>query len=105
MEIWMKIQNPNFSTAKYDHTTSMKEFQLSALDLQEHSGQYDELLLEEAQDMNPCMLDISLEQIVPKIVVGDNFQQTYSFRGAVNTLEIIKKHQNTSMKETSKPEL
>ena len=74
----MKIQNPNFSTAKYDHTTSMKEFQLSTLDLQEHSGQYDELLLEEVQDMNPCMLDISLEQIVPKIVVGDNFQQTYS---------------------------
>ena len=104
MEIWMKIQNPNFSTAKYDHTTSMKEFQLS-LDLQEHSGQYDVLLLEEAQDMNPCMLDICLEQIVPKIVVGDNFQQTYGFCGAVNTLEIIKKHQNTSMKETSKPEL
>ena len=99
-EVWRKIRDPNVRTAKYDHTTSMKEFQLSAPDLQEYAGQYDVLLLDEAQDMNPCMLDICLEQNVPKIVVGDNFQQIYGFRGAVNALEIIKKHRNTSVKET-----
>ena len=99
-EVWRKIRDPNVRTAKYDHTTSMKEFQLSAPDLQEYAGQYDVLLLDEAQDMNPCMLDICLEQNVPKIVVGDNFQQIYGFRGAVNALEIIEKNENTNVKET-----
>ena len=99
-EIWKKIRNPNFRTLNYDHTTSMKEFQLSSPDLQVYAGHHDVLLLDEAQDMNPAMLDICLKQKVPKIVVGDHFQQIYGFRGAVNALEIIEKNENTNVKET-----
>jgi RNase H-fold protein (predicted Holliday junction resolvase) len=33
------------------------------------------LLLDEAQDMNPAMLDICLKQTVAKIIVGDPHQQ------------------------------
>ena len=99
-EIWRKIRDPNWRTLRYDHTTSMKEFHLSGPDLKDYAGQHDVLLLDEAQDMNPCMLDICLKQNVPKIVVGDNFQQIYGFRGAVNALEIIKKHESTRVKET-----
>merc|ERR1719460_1868524 len=50
--------------------------------------------------MNPAMLDICLKQKVPKIVVGDHFQQIYGFRGAVNALEIIEKNEHTNVKET-----
>ena len=50
--------------------------------------------------MNPTMLDICLRQNTPKIVVGDKFQQIYSFRGAVNALEMVKDHPETSVTKT-----
>ena len=39
--------------------------------------------------MNPCMLAVCLQQNVPKILVGDQHQQIYSFRGAVNALDLV----------------
>ena len=57
--------------------------------------QYDVLLWDEAQDMNPAMLDVCLKQVKPKLVVGDSHQQIYSFRGAVDALRIVKEHPAT----------
>ena len=57
--------------------------------------QYDVLLWDEAQDMNPAMLDVCLKQVKPKLVVGDSQQQIYSFRGAVDALRIVKEHPAT----------
>ena len=88
-KIWKKIRDPRFSVLKFDHTTSMKEFQLSKPNLKDYVN-HDVLLLDEAQDMNPCMLRVCLDQEVPKILVGDTFQQIYGFRGAVNAMENIK---------------
>ena len=57
--------------------------------------QYNVLLLDEAQHMNPAMLDVCFKQVKPKLVVGDSHQQIYSFRGAVDALRIVKEHPAT----------
>ena len=57
--------------------------------------QYDVLLWDEAQDMNPAMLDVCLKQVKPKLVVGDSHQQIYRFRGAVDALRLVKEHPAT----------
>ena len=57
--------------------------------------QYNVLLLDEAQDINPAMLDVCLKQFKPKLVVGDSHQQIYRFRGAVDALRIVKEHPAT----------
>ena len=69
----------------------MKKFQLARPCLADWF-QYDVLLLDEAQDMNPAMLDVCLHQDRPKVVVGDPNQQIYSFRGAVNALAKVEEH-------------
>ena len=76
----------------------MKQLQLLNPDLQYWVGPHDLLLLDEAQDMNPCMLSVCLQQSVPKIVVGDQHQQIYSFRGAVNALELVLASDQTTVR-------
>lgn len=59
---------------------------------------YDCILLDEAQDINPVTSAIVLSQVqgnnhrkpVPVVLVGDSHQQIYSFRGARDTLKKIK---------------
>ena len=98
--VWNTILTKKMARIKFDHTTSMKKFQLSNPDLQRWVGQHDVLLLDEAQDMNPCMLEICLKQKVPKIVVGDSFQQIYSFRGAVDALKKVENSNLTTVRHT-----
>ncbi|XP_061770223.1 F-box DNA helicase 1 isoform X2 [Nerophis ophidion] len=50
------------------------------------SDRYDVLLLDEAQDCTPTIMDVLLKQKCAKMVVGDPHQQIYTFRGAVNAL-------------------
>ena len=57
--------------------------------------QYDVLLLDEAQDMNPAMLFVSLKQVKRNLMLGDSQQQIYSFRGAVDAMRIVKEHPAT----------
>ena len=49
----------------------------------------DFILFDEAQDANPVMLDIIMQQNCQKIFVGDEFQQIYGWRGAVNAMKKI----------------
>ena len=54
--------------AKFDHNSSMKKLQLAKPDIAQfvkNSGdyEYEVLLMDEAQDMNPAMLDICLNQV------------------------------------------
>ena len=69
MEVWQKIIKGKKVAAKFDHNSSMKKFQLAKPDIAQFvkmdklSYQYDVLLLDEAQDMNPAMLDICLNQV------------------------------------------
>jgi len=69
------------STLPIEHDFYLKMYQLSHPDL---SSAYDFILFDECQDANPVLLDILLKQKCQKIYVGDEHQQIYSWRGAVN---------------------
>jgi|GEM_PF-342705 len=47
----------------------------------------DFILLDEAQDTNPVVLDVLGRQSAQMIYVGDRYQQIYQWRGAVNAME------------------
>ncbi|WP_338835179.1 UvrD-helicase domain-containing protein [Bradyrhizobium septentrionale] len=49
----------------------------------------DFILLDEAQDTNPVVLDVLRKQPAQMVYVGDKYQQIYEWRGAVNAMEKI----------------
>jgi hypothetical protein len=49
----------------------------------------DFILLDEAQDTNPVVLEVLRKQPAQMIYVGDKYQQIYEWRGAVNAMEKI----------------
>lgn len=63
------------------HDAYLKMFQLSNPKLA-----FKKILFDEGQDASPVMLDIVLNQDADIIIVGDENQQIYSWRGAVNAL-------------------
>lgn len=65
------------------HDTYLKLYQLSKPHLN-----YDIILLDEAQDTNPCVMSfIFSQQHARVILVGDEHQSIYKFRGAINALD------------------
>ncbi|MDO6499595.1 UvrD-helicase domain-containing protein [Photobacterium sanguinicancri] len=51
---------------------------------------FDYILIDEAQDQNPVVIDLLSRQAhLQQIWVGDRYQQIYGFRGAVNALDTI----------------
>lgn len=55
----------------------------------------DYIMLDEAQDTNPVVLDILQRQRAQLIYVGDRYQQIYEWRGAVNAMESIETDSST----------
>lgn len=78
----------------FTHSFYLKEYQL--LDCSKRRLDYDFVLLDEAQDTNEVTLDIFLKLPCRKILVGDEHQSIYSFRGAFNALSNL----NTPHKHT-----
>lgn len=70
---------------KEPHDYYLKKFQI----LEEPKDKYDIVMLDEAQDANGVLIDIINTKFVGarKIIVGDTYQQIYSWRGAKNSLE------------------
>lgn len=67
------------------HDVYLKLWALSEPDLKK-----DLILLDEAQDSNPVILDVLEKQRnTQKVYVGDKFQQIYGWRGAVNAMAKI----------------
>ena len=66
------------------HDCYLKVWQLSKPDLKAAV-----ILFDEAQDSNPLLLDIVLQQKSQIILVGDPHQSIYSFRGTINALEVV----------------
>ncbi|ASS53262.1 hypothetical protein CHR56_00930 [Rhizobium leguminosarum bv. viciae] len=55
----------------------------------------DYIMLDEAQDTNPVVLDVLERQAAQLIYVGDRYQQIYEWRGAVNAMEKIETDAST----------
>lgn len=66
------------------HDFYLKKFQFIKPQLK-----YDYILFDEGQDASPAMLDVFLHQNAVKVIVGDTHQQIYSWRYAVNSLEMV----------------
>lgn len=66
------------------HDIYLKIFQIKTPVLEN-----DIILIDEAQDLNDCVVDIILKQKATKIFIGDSFQSIYGFRGANNVLKRI----------------
>jgi superfamily I DNA/RNA helicase len=52
---------------------------------------YDWILVDEAQDISDCMIDILVQADRKMVLVGDPYQQIYAWNGAVNSLHKIGK--------------
>ncbi|CAB4067861.1 FBXO18 [Lepeophtheirus salmonis] len=81
------------------HDGYLKLWQLRQPNLQTIVS-HDVLLIDEAQDINPTMLDIINHQSTAKVIVGDPNQQIYSFRGAVNLLKEFKSSKKFSLTQS-----
>ena len=88
-EIWNKIIAKDSKIA-YPHDFYLKEYQLSKPKLD-----YDFILVDEAQDINECIIDIVLAQKAKKVFIGDTYQSIYAFRGAVDSLTKLSKLENS----------
>lgn len=82
-QLW-QMKKSYKSNIKIEHDFYLKLFQLSQTDL---SNRYDIILLDEAQDSSLMMFDIIKNSNVKGIViVGDKYQQLYSWRKAINIM-------------------
>lgn len=74
----------------YSHDMYLKEYQMLTRE-QKGLECYDFIMLDEAQDINEATLSIFLDNACKKILVGDTYQNIYTFRGTneVNALEKV----------------
>ena len=61
---------------------------------------FDFILLDEAQDSNAVILDVLARQRSQIVYVGDQHQQIYEWRGAVNAMQNIETPNNTHLTES-----
>ncbi|XP_054608861.1 F-box DNA helicase 1 isoform X2 [Dunckerocampus dactyliophorus] len=87
--IWIKMKDVNETNKSYKmtHDGYLKLWQLQTPP--PHLYGYHVLLIDEAQDCTPSIIDVLLKQQCGKILVGDPHQQIYTFRGAVNALQTL----------------
>lgn len=88
-QLWSMMIDERDGRVQMLHDGYLKLWQLSGPRLN-----YDVILLDEAQDINPATADVALKQNCVRVLVGDTHQQIYSFRGADNILAKIKAQHN-----------
>jgi len=81
--LWEAMKDPALDALPMPHDGYLKLYQLSAPDL----GKYDYILLDEAQDTNPCLFEIFSNQSTGRVLVGDEHQNIYTFRGSMNAMK------------------
>jgi superfamily I DNA/RNA helicase len=77
----------------FEHDFYLKLYQLNQPSL----DQYEYVLIDEAQDITPCMTDIVLSQKHKKVFVGDAYQQIYGWRGASSALRKLEGRDNVAI--------
>lgn len=86
-KLWARICNVADEAAKMPHDGYLKLWALETPVLLD----YDAILVDEAQDTNPVVLDILLHQARLRtaaiVLVGDRSQAIYGWRGAANAME------------------
>lgn len=83
-QLWALRRDPT-SPILCTHDTYLKLFQLRGIKI---SG-YDTIYLDEAQDTNECVLSIINNQDCKLVMVGDEYQSIYQWRGSVNAMEKV----------------
>jgi UvrD/REP helicase N-terminal domain/UvrD-like helicase C-terminal domain len=81
--LWENIIGPE-SNCAIDHDSYLKLWQLSQPQINAEV-----IYIDEAQDLDPVMLDVLKKQKAQLIWLGDSYQQIYAWRGAVNALEQV----------------
>lgn len=81
--VWSRMIIPK-DTLPLGHDGYLKLWALSSPEIAA-----DYILLDEAQDTNPVVLDVLRRQSAQMVYVGDKYQQIYEWRGAVNAMELI----------------
>ncbi|KJE97887.1 helicase [Capsaspora owczarzaki ATCC 30864] len=85
-ELWSAVRDPNDLRVTLVPDAYLKLLQLST---DQHLA-FDCILVDEAQDSNPAVISLVMrQQGCAKIFVGDDYQQIYKWRGAVNALARI----------------
>lgn len=82
-ELW-EARIDEHSPIMATHETYLKMFQLSKPNLG-----FRTVFLDEAQDSNDCVLDIVLSQKAQVVIVGDDYQSIYQWRGSINALNKV----------------
>lgn len=82
-KVWQIMSDPADSRVNITHDGYLKLFHLNKRNL----GNYDCVLLDEAQDTNPVMSAIVGSFQGDKVYVGDRNQSIYAFRGAKNAMD------------------
>lgn len=83
--IWSDYTNPNGILGfNNNHDIYLKLWSLSKPMLN-----VDFILFDEAQDANPIIIGVLMQQKCPIIYVGDPHQQIYSWRGAINVMQSL----------------
>lgn len=80
--MWADLQHPDGSAVQFTHDAYLKMFVLG-----EPSLPYDVVMLDEAQDSNPCRAQLVTSQQAQRIAIGDGCQQLYAWSGAVDALK------------------
>lgn len=86
--LWGKMCDPK-SPVPLGHDGYLKYWALS-----NPSINTDFVMLDEAQDSNPVILDVIQRQPCQVVYVGDKYQQIYEWRGAINAMDSLS---NTSV--------
>jgi F-box protein, helicase, 18 len=82
-QLWARMIDPS-DEAPISHDGYLKLFQLNQPSLSD-----DYLMLDEGQDTNPVTWDIVKRQTCPVVIVGDEYQSIYQFRGATNSMGLV----------------
>ena len=85
-DLWRAMCNRNNRSVSQIHDGYLKIFQLRRIDL---AAWYDQIIIDEAQDLNPVTACIAEDQNLPLMIIGDEHQAIYRFRKAVNGLASI----------------
>eukprot|EP01083_Nonionella_stella_P276948 941513_1 len=82
--VWKRMKDTNNADVCMTHDGYMKLYQL---DRSAVLRGYDIVVVDEAQDLSRCQADIIMRMPCAKLLIGDNYQEIYSWRGSFKFLE------------------